>query len=194
MVAKVLKVLIVSVSLGGYLSGCSDMKLDDLAKQSPQFDFNDFFLGHTKASGWFSDRFGKPRRHFCGDFLGTLDGDKLVLDEKLFYTDGVVEERVWRVEITQNGVFRAESGSLLGDATGQITGNTLAMKYAMRVKIEEGKQWDLAMKDFMMLQPDGSLHNVTQVYKWGLRLGTVSTQYIHHDGNMKCSNLDTRSS
>jgi len=165
------------------------MKLDSVAKDSPQFDFNEYFLGHTRASGWFSDRFGKPRRHFCGDFLGTLDGNKLVLDEKLFYTDGVVEERVWRVEISQAGVFRAESESLLGLAKGQIKGNTLAMQYAMRVKIEEGKQWEFDMKDVMILQPDGSLHNITQVYKWGVRLGTVSTQYQHHDGKALCTGL-----
>ena len=190
MVPKALKILIVSVAIGGYLSGCSDMNLDKVVKESPRFNFNEYFLGHNRASGWFSDRFGKPRRHFCGDFLGTLDGDKLVLDEKLFYTDGVVEKRVWRVEITENGNFHAESDSLLGGANGKIVGNTLTMEYAMRVKIEEGKQWELDMKDFMILQPDGSLHNITQVYKWGVRLGTVSTQYQHHDGTKLCTQLN----
>lgn len=165
------------------------MNLASIAKDSPQFEFKDFFLGHTRASGWFSDRFGKPRRHFCGDFLGTLDGDKLVLDEKLYYTDGVFEERIWRVEISEAGVFVAESDSLLGQARGQVLGNTLAMDYSMRVNIDQGKQWDLDMKDFMILQPDGSLHNITQVYKWGVRLGSVSTQYQHHDGQDLCSEL-----
>lgn len=169
------------------------MNLDKVAKESPQFDFNAFFRGHTKASGWFSDRFGKPRRHFCGDFLGTLNGDRLTLDEKLFYSDGVFEERVWLVEITRNGIFQAESESLLGGASGRIRGNTLVMEYAMRVKIEEGRQWELYMKDFMMLQPDGSLHNITQIYKWGIRIGTVSTQYRHHDGSELCSALNNLS-
>ncbi|MFK7857028.1 MAG: DUF3833 family protein [Granulosicoccus sp.] len=187
MIFKSVKVWITFAALAVSLSGCSDMKLESVAKDSPKFDFVEFFLGHTRASGWFSDRFGKPRRHFCGDFQGTIDGDTFVLTEKLFYSDGVVEDRIWRVKIGDGGSFIADSDSLLGQAKGRIVGNTLAMEYAMSVKIQEGKQWELDMKDYMMLQPDGSLHNITQVYKWGVRIGSVSTQYQHHDGNASCS-------
>jgi hypothetical protein len=165
------------------------MKIDEVASTSPVFDFKEFFAGHTRASGWFSDRFGKPRRHFCGDFLGTSDGEALLLDEKLYYTDGVNEQRVWRVDVSDSGVFRATSDSLIGEATGLVRGNTLVMQYVMRVMIEEGKEWELDMKDMMLLQPDGSLHNITHVYKWGIRIGTVSTQYQHHDGSASCTEL-----
>lgn len=151
------------------------------------FNFAEFFHGHTRASGWFSDRFGNPRRHFCGDFYGHYDDSQFILDEKLYYTDGVYEEKVWRVMVGEDGAFSAESPSLIGKATGQIAGNTLSMKYSMKVKIEEGKLWDLDMKDKMILQPDGSLHNITQVYKWGVRIGTVSSQYQHHDGDQMCA-------
>ena len=186
---KSLRTAALLASFCGVLSGCSDMKIDEVSNPTPAFDFTEFFSGHTRASGWFSDRFGKPRRHFCGDFMGTQDGSVFVLDEKLYYTDGVYEERVWRVEISDSGVFRAESDSLVGAATGQLTGNMLAMEYAMNVKIEEDREWELDMKDFMILQPDGSLHNITHVHKWGIRIGTVSTQYQHHDGDSLCTTL-----
>lgn len=154
-----------------------------------QFKFSEFFLGHTRASGWFSDRFGRPRRHFCGDFHGHFDNEKFILEEKLFYSDGVKEERVWRVSITSDGIFTAESDSLLGPATGKLEGNKLAMEYSMRVMIEDGKIWDLNMKDTMILQPDGYLHNITHVHKWGVRIGTVSTQYQRHAGDNLCAGL-----
>ena len=153
---------------------------------TPQFDFCEFFHGHTRASGWFSDRFGRPRRHFCGDFFGSFENEKFILDENLFYTDGMVEQRFWSITVSESGAFEAESDSLIGKAQGSISGNTLKMKYSMRVLIEEGKTWDLDMKDVMILQPDGSLHNMTQVSKWGVRLGIVSTQYLHHDGGRCC--------
>ncbi|MFK7861942.1 MAG: DUF3833 family protein [Granulosicoccus sp.] len=153
-----------------------------------QFDFAEYFLGHTRASGWFSDRFGKPRRHFCGDFYGFYEDDRFVLDEKLFYTDGIVEVRQWKIAITGNGIFSAESDSLINGANGFVDGNRLSMKYSMKVKIEENKTWDLDMDDVMILQPDGSLHNITQVCKWGFRIGTVSTQYLRHDGDRLCVN------
>ncbi len=170
----------------------SENRQTTIAADSAQvFNFAEFFHGHTRASGWFSDRFGKPRRHFCGDFYGHYDDSQFVLDEKLYYSDGIFEERVWRISIGVDGSFGAESPSLIGAATGQITGNTLAMKYSMKVKVEEGKEWALNMKDLMVLQPDGSLHNITQVSKWGLRIGTVSAQYLHHDGDKLCVDVLT---
>ena len=152
----------------------------------PVFDFGEFFHGHTRASGWFADRFGTPRRHFCGDFYGYYDQGRFILDEKLYYTDGVLEERVWKVRVSEDGVFSAQSDSLTTDATGLVSGNTLAMRYSMKVKVDDDKHWNLDMRDLMMLQPDGSLHNINHVYKWGIRIGTVSAQYIHHDGDRLC--------
>lgn len=152
----------------------------------PRFDFCDFFSGHTRASGWFSDRFGKPRRHFCGDFYGHFDSGRFVLDEKLFYSDEVVEARRWVITVTDDGVFKAESDSLLNGAKGVVNGNQLLMTYAMSVKISHDKSWNLDMKDLMILQPDGSLHNITHVHKWGIRIGTVSAQYLHHNGDKLC--------
>jgi len=168
------------------LMGCSNMTLDKVASDTPVFDFVSFFEGHTRASGWFADRFGNVKRHFCGDFMGKQDGDRFLLDEKLFYNDGVTEERVWSVEVGDNGEFRAESDSLVGPAVGRLKGNGLNIKCTMRVLVDGGKEWKLKMDDFMLYQSDGSLHNITHVNKWGLRIGTVSTQYVRHDGQQMC--------
>ena len=176
------------------VSGCSTMTIESLARDTPTFDFREYFQGHTRASGWFSDRFGRPRRHFCGDFIGTEKNGKLELEETLFYSDDVTESRVWLVDLQTDGNFSATSDSLIGNATGTFKGNTLAMNYTMRVKIAEDKEWVLGMKDFMLLQPDHSLHNITQVYKWGIRIGTVSTQYTRHDGSQMCREVITRQS
>lgn len=152
------------------------------ATELPTFDFVDFFRGNVRASGWFSDRFGRPRRHLRGDFFGSENADgSFVLDEKLFYSDGIHEEREWVVSVTDDGIFTGASDSLVGEAKGIISGNTLKMEYAMHVLIEPGKTWQLGMKDYMALQPDGRLHNITHVYKWGIRIGTVSTQFDRLD-------------
>ena len=159
----------------------------------PVFDFGAFFHGHTRASGWFADRFGTPRRHFCGDFFGYYKEDQFILDENLYYTDGVIEERLWRVTLSEDGVFSAQSDSLTTEATGLVRGNTLSMRYSMKVAIADNRHWDLDMRDTMMLQPDGSLHNINHVYKWGIRIGTVSAQYVHHDGDRLCVPIDDNS-
>jgi len=145
----------------------------------PEFDFVSFFEGPVRVSGWFSDRFGTVRRHFCGDFVGTRNEEGgLVLDEALYYSDGMVETRVWEVVIDENGKFSAVSDSLVNGATGIQSGNALNMQYIMNVQIDPETTWKLSMNDFMFLQADGSLHNVTHVKKFGVRIGTVSAQYF----------------
>jgi hypothetical protein len=157
-------------------------KLASIPSDAPKLDFIGFFTGHTRASGWFSDRFGKPRRHFCGDFYGTLSDNKLNLHEELRFNDGITEMRIWTVDVSQAGSFTGESDTLIGNAVGMVSDSTLSMKYRMRVLIDTGKYWELDMKDTMILQADGSLHNITNVYKWGVRIGSVSAVYLKHNG------------
>lgn len=164
------------------LHSSASVPVSRIAVTKDIFDFEEFFHGDTYASGWFADRFGKPRRHFSGHFFGQYSGNSFLLDEKLHYDDASIEERQWRINVSDDGVFSAESTSLIDGASGQIEGNTLNMRYAMKVRIDEGKTWDLDMKDKMILQPNGVLHNITQVCKWGVRIGTVSAQY-HREGD-----------
>lgn len=168
------------------ISGCSSMNFDKLSSTGPDFNFVEYFDGHTKASGWFSDRFGNVKRHFCGDFLGTMQDGVFNLDEKLHYSDGIIEERIWSVTVDANGKFIANSDSLVGEAIGTQQGSALRIHYIMNVLVAENKTWELKMNDYMFFQPDGSLHNNTEVNKWGFRIGNVSTQYIKHDGSQAC--------
>jgi len=170
------------------VSGCSSVNFKQLSAQGPEFDFIGYFNGHTRASGWFSDRFGNVKRHFCGDFYGERKGDLFDLDEKLYYSDGIVEQRLWSIDISPEGQFKAESDALVG--VGEILGSALRMEYVMNVMIAENKFWKLAMNDYMFLQPDRSLHNSTEVKKWGIRIGNVSTQYYRHDGSQTCAAME----
>jgi hypothetical protein len=157
-------------------------KLASISSDAPDFDFIAFFSGNTRVNGWFSDRFGKPRRHFCGDFHGTLSGNTLHLHEELRYTNGITDQRLWVVGVSQAGGFTGESESLIGNAVGTVHGSTLRIEYRMKLLIEKDKFWELDMVDTMILQADGSLHNITHVYKWGVRIGSVSAMYLKHSG------------
>jgi len=175
-----------ALALSILFSGCSSMNFEKMSATGPDFDFIDYFDGHTRASGWFADRFGNIKRHFCGDFFGELNNGVFTLDERLFYSDGVIEDRVWSVTIDAAGQFLAESDSLIGPASGMQQGSALKLNYVMNVMIAENKFWKLKMNDFMFYQPDFSLHNSTEVRKWGIRIGNVSTQYHKHDGSQTC--------
>lgn len=142
------------------------------------FDFCDFFTGTTFVSGWFADRFGTVRRHFSGRFIGSFDGEDFVLDETLEYTDGLTEHRIWRITVDEHGKFVGRSESLIGEAKGTLKDNTLHLVYRMKIQIADNKFWDLSLDDWMFMQPDGTVHNSTRVKKWGITIGTVSTQYL----------------
>jgi len=178
MAAMPARLLLLTIVTAIAVTGCQTMNIDSVSKPSPEFDFTEYFLNRTKASGWFTDRFGKVKRHFCGDFNGRFEDDVFILDETLNYSDGVVEKRVWKVTIDDSGKFEATSDSLVGKAVGAVKGNTLNLKYALRVDLADGKQWVLDMNDWLFLQPDGNVHNMTEVRKWGIRVGTVSTQFF----------------
>lgn len=165
------------------------MNFEKQSAIGPEFNFVEYFEGHTRASGWFADRFGNVKRHFCGDFYGESVDGVFNLDEKLFYSDGIVENRVWEVSIDDAGKFVAESDALVGAATGIQTGSALHLQYVMNVLVGVDKTWKLSMNDFMFYQPDFSLHNTTEVKKWGVRIGNVSTQYSKHDGSKTCLNI-----
>lgn len=169
------------------------MNVEKFNANGPDFNFVEYFEGHTRASGWFADRFGNVKRHFCGDFLGESQGDIFKLDEKLYYSDGIVEERVWLVTLDASGNFVAESDSLVGPAKGNQRGNALHLQYLMKVMVAENKFWKLSMDDFMFYQPDLSLHNSTVVSKWGVRMGAVSTQYRKHNGSETCMSFQQAS-
>jgi len=164
------------------------MNIKTIASDAPIFDFEEYFTGHVKASGWFTDRFGNIKRHFCGDFYGTKDGEDFVVDEALYYSTGEIDKRQWRVRVSDDGVFTGESAALINGVSGKIIGNTLRMSYVMKVDVKDGKQWSLKMDDWMILQPDGSLHNQTYVSKWGVSIGRLSTQYQPHNGELLCDN------
>jgi len=166
------------------------VNFERLSSRGPDFDFVDYFEGHTRASGWFADRFGNLKRHFCGDFYGAVKGEIFELNEVLFYSDGVTEKRIWNVSIDPDGKFLAESDALVGAATGIQQGSGLQLKYVMNVMIAEDKYWKLAMNDYMFYQPDRALHNMTEVKKWGIRIGNVSTQYYKHDGSETCMAME----
>ncbi len=153
------------------------MKIEDVASNTLEFDFFRYFDGHTRATGWFTDRFGNVRRHFDGDFRGIHVNGVFELTEELRYTDGVVEQRQWHVRKSGDGRFTATSDSLVGEAKGVQQGNTANFRYSMYIDLKGGKRWLVRINDWFFLQQDGSVHNVSEVYKWGIKIGSVSNVF-----------------
>lgn len=149
------------------------MKIDDFADTGPEFVPEEYFLGHTKAWGFFQDRFGTVRREFVVDIEGTMDGDVLVLDEDFVYADGEIDNRVWRIRHLGDGRYEGEADDIIGTATGERRGKAMRWGYDFDLAVGD-RTWRVTFDDWMFLQQDPTVMiNRTTVSKWGFTLGEV---------------------
>ncbi len=155
------------------LTGCGSMKPADFQERTPELRIEDYFLGRTYATGIFQDRFGSLRREFTVDIDGQLQGDVLTLDEDFCYADGERARRVWTITRTGPGRYQGTADDVVGTADGEAVGNALHWKYRLKLPIG-GKTWEVALDDWMFLQPGRVLVNRAVVSKWGLELGEVT--------------------
>lgn len=158
------------------VAGCSSMKPEDFAGGKPTFVLEEYFAGKTRAWGLFEDRFGNVRRQFVVDITGVWDGRELVLDEDFTYSDGEVEERVWRIVKIDANRYEGRAGDVVGVATGTAYGNALNWRYALDLKVG-GSTRRVNFDDWMFLQPDGILINRARVTKWGFDVGEVTVVF-----------------
>jgi len=170
--ARLFTALIVIITL----TGCMQMKPTDFKDAKPRFVLEEFFEGQTQASGIFEDRFGNLRREFTVDINGVWDGEKLVLNEEFFYSDGERERRVWTIEKIDDHTYQGRADDIVGVATGESYGNVLNWQYYMDLKVDDSTI-RVHFDDWMYLQPSGVMLNRAKVSKWGIELGTVTLAF-----------------
>ncbi|EXJ13064.1 hypothetical protein D791_00412 [Nitrincola nitratireducens] len=156
--------------------GCSNMNIEHFDKREPKLVLEDFFEGKVYAWGIFEDRFGKLRREFIVEIDGTMENGKLVLDELFLYSDGELDRRIWTITPQGNGQYSGTADDIIGQASGQIKGNTLHWVYSMNLKVGDDS-WKVNFDDWMYLQPGGVLINRATIRKWGFELGTVTLSF-----------------
>lgn len=149
------------------------MQTQDFMNAQPRLVLEDYFQGKTRAWGIFEDRFGDLRRQFVVDITGTWDGRELMLDERFRYSDGQLDQRIWRITKLDEHRYEGRAADVVGTATGSAYGNAANWRYNLDLKVGDGT-WRVAFDDWMFLQPDGVLINRARVRKWGFEIGEVT--------------------
>lgn len=127
----------------------------------------EFFLGPTRGVGVIHDRFGRLANQASADMVGRWDGETFALDEMFRFSDGRVQERVWRVQIGPDGGYRITAPDMVGTGTGNNDGNALDLDYRLQVPVGR-RTMTLRFDDRMYLQDDGTVINVNTARKFGL--------------------------
>ncbi len=159
-----------------FMSGCGTMHPRDFADSNRPLDLFDYFEGHTRAWGLFEDRFGKLRRQFHVDIIGTVDGETLVLEESFLYADGERQHRTWTIRRTGESTYSGQADDVVGEAHGETGGNALHWTYSMDLKVGD-RRLRVAFDDWMFLQSDGVLLNRARISKFGLEVGSVTLAF-----------------
>lgn len=159
------------------LNGCADMNINKFVDQKPKFILENYFNGKVEAWGMFHDRFGNLKRQFKVNIKGSVQDNKIILDERFIYDDGEKEQRIWDIDILPGNRYEGKADDVIGIAEGVAAGNALNWKYHLLLKVNKN-QIKVEFDDWMFLQERGILMNRAEVKKYGINLGVVSITFL----------------
>lgn len=158
------------------LAGCAAPEVTHYAREQPVLDMRAYFNGRVDGWGLFTDRSGKVVKRFTVAMDCRWSGDEGVLDEDFTYSDGTKQRRIWRVRKLADGRYVGRADDVVGEATGQASGNTLRWNYTLALPVE-GRTWHVRMDDWMHLVDSEVLLNRTAMSKFGIHLGDVTLSF-----------------
>ncbi|WP_236588721.1 DUF3833 domain-containing protein [Amphritea japonica] len=153
------------------LPGCA-VTVDDYRDDKPVLELNRFFDGRLVAYGMVQSFSGKVTRRFKADITGQWQGDRGILDEQFYFSDGEQQSRCWKL-VKQGNRYQGTAGDIVGEASGEVQGNTLNWRYTLQVPVN-GKVWDINLDDWLYLIDENNLINRTKLKKFGLTVGELT--------------------
>ena len=158
------------------LSGCASQNLSQYAKAEPKLDLATYFNGPVVAHGMFQDRSGQVIKRFVVHIDSSWQGNQGVLDERFKYEDGTTQRRIWRLTKHPDGRYTGRADDVVGEAQGQVAGNTLNWAYTMQLPVD-GKVYEVQFDDWMYLIDERVMLNRAVMSKFGIRLGEVTLTF-----------------
>jgi hypothetical protein len=104
-------------------------------------------------------------------------GNQGTLDERFKYDDGTTQQRIWRLTRHADGRYTGRADDVVGEAQGQVSGNTLNWAYTMQLPVD-GKVYEVQFDDWMYLIDERVMLNRAVMTKFGFRLGEVTLSFI----------------
>ncbi len=156
-----------------FIIGCTNSKVENLSFTKQPFDLFQYFQGKTKAWGVVVDRFGNFQKSFSVEMLGTLEENKLILDEYFVYDNGERERREWVIEKTGAFSYRGFSENIIGFAEGKEFKNTLNFAYKSEIEIV-GRNLNVEFEDWFLRPDRNTVINRAVIKKFGIKIADVS--------------------
>ncbi len=165
--------LIASTALVALLTGCASVTVATYEDADLVFDPIEYFNGPLVAEGVVRGRNGEVSRYFNATIDARWDENGGVLDEVFIWSDGERQTRVWNFERVGEQYYRGTAGDVVKPAEMRFAGNAVNMKYVLSVPMANGNTINVTMDDWLYQVNDKTLINVTQMSKFGIRVGEV---------------------
>ena len=162
------------LSMTLFVSGCATQNIQTYQNATPTLDMHEFFSGQIDGWGMFQGRNGEVKKRFTVDIDATHEGDDvIVLNEKFAWADGTKSQRIWRLIRQANGQWKGTAGDVIGEAIGDVAGNTLHWKYVLELPVDD-KTYQVNLDDWMYLISKDVMLNRSVMSKYGVEVGSVT--------------------
>lgn len=149
------------------------------AAQSPQdyangpaFDLTRHLAGPLAMEGIIYGPTGRVASRFVATAEGRWQNGRGVLSESFRYDSGAVQDRAWNLNIMPDGRITGTAADIVGQATGEMCGSAVVMRYRIRLAPQAGGHV-LSVTDWMYLLDNGSVMNRSEFRKFGLKVAEL---------------------
>jgi hypothetical protein len=163
---------LILISILMFCIGCSH-EAQIYAQNKPKADIRKYFNGKLEAFGILQDRSGKVIKTFTVALEGSWKGNVGTLKEHFNFSDGKKDDRIWTLKMIDDHNFTGTAHDIVGTSHGQQYGNAIKMNYIITIPVD-GKKYDIKVKDWLFLVDDKSLINVSDMTKFGIRVGRLA--------------------
>jgi len=164
---------ILTALCGLFMVSCSSSKISQYANNTPKLDLQAFLNGKIVGDGIVEDYSANVTRRFEFSGMASWQGNNGKFDEKIVYSDGKEESRVWTLVKISESSYEATTPDVIGKATISVAGNAMNWKYVMKVKVNDSL-YKINFDDWMYLMPNGTLINRNYFRKFGLNVGQLT--------------------
>ncbi|KUM53231.1 DUF3833 domain-containing protein [Rheinheimera sp. EpRS3] len=172
------------------VAGCSQ-SVSEYSNETPVLKLDQFFQGESLAWGVLHNWQGKQSVRFSAELCGSWQGNTGNLYELFQFSDGRTEQRHWQLQQNADGSISGTAGDVIGNATGQLAGNTLYWEYTLRIPYD-GDTLDVKVKDWLYLVDEQNLINRSTLHKFGLTVGELTLAIQQQNKNADCAALQQK--
>lgn len=177
-----LKKLLLVLCVG--LASCTQVDVHTYSQTTPKLDLREFFTGQVEAWGMFQKRSGEVVTRFHVDIQGHSEGEQLILDETFSYSDGTTQKRIWTLTPTGDGQWRGTAGDVVGEATGEVSGNAFHWRYVLSLPVGDSV-YDVHLDDWMYLLDENTMANRSFMSKFGIEVGQITLFFRKNPESIK---------